>query len=97
MSMEQVEEGRRWIEATLVELATGSAVKIDRVEWHRSADDVRAGTESLALEAQGQRLVERFRLADLEDIPGDSGVRNGVEGYLVTLVVRIAAAPSQQA
>jgi hypothetical protein len=74
MPNEQREEGKHWVISTLLRLAANSAPIIDRADWHRSADDARASTESLGLEAQGQRFVETFPLAQLEDIPGDSGV-----------------------
>lgn len=96
MSHEQREEGKRWVNSTLLELATRSALGIDRADWYQSVDDVRTGTESLVLESRGQRFVERFPLAQLEDLPGDSGVRNGVEDYLHRLVTRMANPPDPE-
>lgn len=89
MSTDQ-DNGKLWINTTLQGLAAERALTIDRAEWHRSVDDVKAGAESLILEAGGRRFIERFRLADIEDIPGDSGVRSEVAHYLVGLMERIA-------
>ena len=91
MSIEQLEEGKRWVSSTLTELATSGSVEIERADWRQSVDDVRARAESLVLEARGRRFIARFPLAQLEDIPGDLGLRIGVEDYLRNLVARMTA------
>lgn len=96
MSSEQREEGKQWVTSILLGLATNSGLTIDGADWHRSADDARAMTESLVLEAQGQRFVEPFPLAQLEDIPGDSGVRGDIEQRLRGLVARMVSVPARQ-
>lgn len=86
MSREQIEIGNKWVEEMLNLYATEFKVPLNQMEWGEGKGDFENDQFSLAYYVNEKRYIEKFSLADLEDVANDNSVRAKLETRLEKLV-----------
>ncbi len=86
MSVEQLESGKRWVEAKLADVARENGVIVTSLEWGRGEGDFEVDRLSLAYRVEGKRRVEKFYEDSLENAVNDNTVRSELEVRIKNLI-----------
>ena len=86
MTMEQMENGKRWVEETITKLATEYNVPVADLLWGEGGKDFDSNMLSLVFFLGNKRYVEKFSRNSLEDCPGSENVRVQLENRLRRLI-----------
>ena len=86
MTMEQMENGKRWVEQTIMKLATEYDVPVADLVWGEGEKDFDSNMLSLVYFIEKKRYVKKFIKDSLEDCPGSENVRVQLENRLRHLI-----------
>jgi hypothetical protein len=88
---DQQTAGRAWIRKRLEDFVSGSAAKVESIEFARNP---KALGEFLIVCANGGRATAAIAFSTLEDLPTDVGEQTQMDALLHDVVSRLAASPA---